>query len=166
MSNKAPSDPDCVERLRMASKTFYECGCMEQGDQFFKCAACKKADAEEAAPLAFPPQAPLDLEKPRRRWTTRNYGDITRDVSALIAEIERLREALAASRPQEPALEDAFRAGYHCRWHKDTGSYCFDPVMSPGDPDGAFAAWLAAAPRALTPPAEPADLRQRLEEKA
>ena len=23
----------------MASKTFYECGCMEQGDQFFPCAS-------------------------------------------------------------------------------------------------------------------------------
>jgi hypothetical protein len=36
----------------------------------------------------------------------------------------------------------AFQAGYHCRWHRDQGFYCFDPAMSPGDPEGAYAAWL------------------------
>jgi hypothetical protein len=33
----------------MASKIFYDCGCMEQGDQFFKCPACKAKDADSPA---------------------------------------------------------------------------------------------------------------------
>lgn len=40
--------------------------------------------------------------------------------------------------------EDAFKAGYHCQWIKSEMRYIFDPNMSPGDPDGAFKAWLAA----------------------
>jgi hypothetical protein len=39
-------------------------------------------------------------------------------------------------------IEQAFKAGYHCRWHRQQGLYCFDPAMSPGDPDGAYQAWL------------------------
>jgi hypothetical protein len=42
----------------------------------------------------------------------------------------------------ERERERAFKAGYHCRWHREQGSYCFDPTMSPGDPEGAYAAWL------------------------
>ena len=40
------------------------------------------------------------------------------------------------------AIEQAFKAGYHCQWLKDEMRYIFDPEMSPGDPDGAFRAWL------------------------
>lgn len=39
-------------------------------------------------------------------------------------------------------IEEAFKAGYHCRWHKETGKYNFDPAMAPGDPDGAYLDWL------------------------
>lgn len=49
------------------------------------------------------------------------------------------------------AIEKAFKAGYHCQWIRDFdeegafhGYYIFDPNMKPGDPDGAFAAWLAS----------------------
>jgi hypothetical protein len=54
-----------------------------------------------------------------------------------LGHLDAIAELLA---PGE-AVEAAFRAGYHCRWHKEQGAYCFDPAMSPGDPDGAFAAW-------------------------
>lgn len=40
------------------------------------------------------------------------------------------------------AREAAFKAGYHCQWHRDIGRYTFDPAMSPGDVQGAYAAWL------------------------
>lgn len=40
-------------------------------------------------------------------------------------------------------VEAAFKAGYHCSWHREQGVYCFDPAMSPGDPDSAYKAWLA-----------------------
>lgn len=39
-------------------------------------------------------------------------------------------------------IEEAFKAGYHCRWHKELGEYYFDPAMSPGDPEGAYWAWM------------------------
>lgn len=38
-------------------------------------------------------------------------------------------------------VKEAFKAGYHCRWNKQTGVYTFDPLLAPGDPDGAFEAW-------------------------
>jgi hypothetical protein len=50
--------------------------------------------------------------------------------------------AVAVVGEATPQLEAAFRAGYHCRWHRDIGRYNFDPAMAPGDPEGAFAAWL------------------------
>jgi hypothetical protein len=53
--------------------------------------------------------------------------------------------ALSAVPVPAPTAEEAFKAGYHCRWHKAQGAYCFDPAMSPGDSDGAFAAWLSQA---------------------
>jgi hypothetical protein len=68
------------------------------------------------------------------------------------------------SAPLQRLIEQAFKAGYHCRWHKDQGYYCFDPAMSPGDPDGAFRAWqytadgsavLAALSREAERPAPP-----------
>lgn len=40
------------------------------------------------------------------------------------------------------AFEEAFKAGYHCQWIRSEHRYIFDPLMSPGDPDGAFAAWI------------------------
>jgi len=43
------------------------------------------------------------------------------------------------------AVEQAFKAGYHCQWLKDEMRYVFDPQTSPGDPDGAFHAWLIHA---------------------
>lgn len=43
----------------------------------------------------------------------------------------------------ELARAEGFRAGYHCRWHKDQGAYTFDPALAPGDPEGAYAAWVA-----------------------
>ncbi len=65
---------------------------------------------------------------------------------------QSLRRAVLSDRrePQEPKpfgasveeLEQAFRGGYHCQWIKDDRRYIFDPAMSPGDPDGAFRAWL------------------------
>jgi hypothetical protein len=78
-----------------------------------------------------------------------NYG-VLPDDPELIAEIqylakenfrltERIRFNLEAAEFQR---KKAFKAGYHCRWHKDVGSYCFDPEMCPGDPDGAYKAWL------------------------
>lgn len=39
-------------------------------------------------------------------------------------------------------IEEAFLAGYHCQWNKDLRTFIFDPAMSPGDPDGAYRAWL------------------------
>lgn len=61
------------------------------------------------------------------------------------------RAGLRAPSPPAADIEQAFRAGYHCRWHKDTGTYNFDPEMSPGDPDGAYAAWRAAVVAAQEP---------------
>lgn len=52
-------------------------------------------------------------------------------------------------------IDAAFRAGYHCRWHRDVGRYCFDPAMSPGDPEGAYAAWRASLPVEPASPAKP-----------
>lgn len=42
----------------------------------------------------------------------------------------------------QDAEKAAFKAGYHCRWDRLAGEYGFDPAMAPGDPDGAYAAWL------------------------
>lgn len=48
-------------------------------------------------------------------------------------------------------IEEAFRAGYHCQWvrpvkneqgHWTGGIYIFDPLLKPGDPGGAYLAWL------------------------
>jgi hypothetical protein len=55
-----------------------------------------------------------------------------------------LRESLRSPVQWVQEVEAAFKAGYHCRWHRDTGRYNFDPAMAPGDPDGAYTAWLAA----------------------
>ncbi len=61
---------------------------------------------------------------------------------------------LKAAPPAEgPTIEQAFKAGYHCQWIRAGHRYIFDPAMKPGDPDGAFDAWLAALP---TPPRDPA----------
>jgi len=38
--------------------------------------------------------------------------------------------------------EAAFKAGYPCIWVKPEMRYIFDPLMTPGDPDGAYADWL------------------------
>jgi hypothetical protein len=38
-------------------------------------------------------------------------------------------------------LEAAFKAGYHTQWIRSENRYIFDPLMKPGDPDGAFWAW-------------------------
>jgi len=47
------------------------------------------------------------------------------------------------------AIEEAFKAGYHCQWIRDydeegcfKGYWIFDPNLRPGDPDAAFHAWL------------------------
>ena len=58
----------------------------------------------------------------------------------------------AEQRGAQRAQEAAFRAGYHCRWHKEQGAYCFDPAMSPGDPDGAYTAWLRERADQVSPP--------------
>jgi len=42
------------------------------------------------------------------------------------------------------AREEAFKAGYHCQWIRAEMRYIFDPAMKPGDPDGAYQAWLAS----------------------
>lgn len=44
------------------------------------------------------------------------------------------------------ALEKAFKAGYHCVWIRKEKRYIFDPAMKPGDPDGAYRAWVRASP--------------------
>jgi deoxycytidylate deaminase len=80
--------------------------------------------------------------------------------------IGNLLKALKSAAPAEPPSraaapqeeEAAFKAGYHCRWHRDQGSYCFDPAMSPGDPDGAYAAWLNQRAAPSDPPAPAASL--------
>lgn len=38
--------------------------------------------------------------------------------------------------------ERYFRAGYHCQWIKNERRYIFDPLMKPGDPEGAYKAFL------------------------
>jgi hypothetical protein len=43
--------------------------------------------------------------------------------------------------------ERAFKAGYHCQWVRDESRYIFDPAMKPGDPDGAYNAWLQTVAR-------------------
>jgi hypothetical protein len=76
-----------------------------------------------------------------------------------------LREALTYIRdePDPPvsqgwrAIEEAFRAGYHCQWIRAEGRYIFDPLLKPGDPDGAFATWQRTqSPERspMTPPVE------------
>lgn len=81
-----------------------------------------------------------DESQRRQQWDafTARLSD-ERDATILEA-----ADALAA-RPAVP-VGQAFKAGYHCRWHREVGAYCFDPAMSPGDPDGAYAAWLASRP--------------------
>ena len=57
--------------------------------------------------------------------------------------VKQLEAILDSYRDLERAgREEAFKAGYHCRWHNEQGFYRFDPAMSPGDPDGAYRAWL------------------------
>jgi hypothetical protein len=55
------------------------------------------------------------------------------------AEVSALSARLAAV---EREREEAFKAGYHCQWIGAEMRYIFDPAMKPGDPDGAYAAWL------------------------
>ena len=71
----------------------------------------------------------------------RHADESRRELAAAIA-------AYGATVERE-TLERAFKAGYHCRWHREQGEYCFDPAMSPGDPDGAFQAWLRAEGRTV-----------------
>ena len=73
--------------------------------------------------------------------------------------VRMLTAALDASRPQEPA----FNVGELGRWHERLEDSPKSVWVQVGYMLSDFA---AAAPRALTPPAEHADLRQRLEEKA
>lgn len=61
---------------------------------------------------------------------------------------QRAEQAEAALVVITQRQEQAFKAGYHCRWHREQGVYCFDPMMSPGDPDGAYQAWLQALAQA------------------
>lgn len=79
------------------------------------------------------------------------YIDVTNNVETTPSQlIQLLMEApLMETQPGgsalltfEPTAKEAFTAGYHCRWHKERGVYSFDPQMAPGDPDGAFRAWL------------------------
>jgi len=50
----------------------------------------------------------------------------------------------AVKQSQAPTVKEAFKAGYHCQWIRAEKRYIFDSAMTPGDPDGAFAAWRAA----------------------
>jgi hypothetical protein len=75
------------------------------------------------------------------------FGDSDYDQQTWRIVAAAFDEAIDAAAPvpcaASPAdLEKAFKAGYHCRWHRQQGLYCFDPAMSPGDPDGAYQAWL------------------------
>lgn len=55
--------------------------------------------------------------------------------------------------------ERAFRAGYHCQWSRSERRYIFDPAMTPGDPGGAYRAWLEADGVGTPgPPPAPAEL--------
>lgn len=71
---------------------------------------------------------------------------LTRELETAQARIAALERHLELFHPDgvgrcPDSIEVAFKAGYHCRWHREQGEYCFDPAMSPGDPDGAYAAW-------------------------
>jgi hypothetical protein len=55
----------------------------------------------------------------------------------------RLERQLAEAHKADERIKSAFRAGYHCTWNIDRAEFCFDPAMSPGDPDGAYEAWRA-----------------------
>jgi hypothetical protein len=48
----------------------------------------------------------------------------------------------AVSERAHKLLEEGFKAGYHCQWIRSEMRYIFDPAIKPGDPDGAFKAWL------------------------
>jgi len=52
-----------------------------------------------------------------------------------------------ASPQQTVTIEAAFRAGYHCQWIKTERRYLFDANLTPGDPDGAYWAWLVSLGR-------------------
>jgi hypothetical protein len=43
-------------------------------------------------------------------------------------------------------IRAAFVAGYHAQWIRDQQRWIFGPAMKPGDPQGAFHAWLIDAP--------------------
>lgn len=65
----------------MASKTFYECGCMEQGDQFFLCSKHKGRGVVATGPLKLEPaDSPHPTEQPIQeemidRWVGAVAGD-------------------------------------------------------------------------------------------
>ena len=106
-----------------------------------------------------PPQPPSqtlrELATRWKRYAIAADGTVFRDGCYALRECAReLEAALTAQEasPQPDLARDqverakeiaaAFKAGYHCHW---TGTeYVFDPGFKPGDPNGAFAAYLAA----------------------
>jgi hypothetical protein len=68
-------------------------------------------------------------------------ADAARYLKRASDEVTRRLQAEAQLQAQDEALEAAFRAGYHCVWTVTHG-YTFDAEHRPGDPDGAYAAWL------------------------
>lgn len=130
----------------------------------FKNARAVPADAPGAQDELY---AALEAVTTRlaERFGTDATNNLDRDVlepaQALLAAHVPSVTATADASDAQDSIEAAFKAGYHCRWHREQGAYCFDPAMSPGDPDGAFAAWqrlrgeAASAPPAGSDQSEP-----------
>jgi len=109
----------------MASKTFYDCGCMEQGDQYFRC------DQHANDPLVgnvTPPNGDAMTATAQDRETARGIAHRLNGLSGPALE-DAIAAALTAARAEErEACAKAVKQAADHRWA--VGSICHSQMLA------------------------------------
>lgn len=96
-----------------------------------------------------PPLPPEEYERLLAE-RTRQMLELEEQVEAAIKahaemrqlDLDRYQQVVGELRRAKLEIERAFKAGYHCQWIRHERRFKFDPLLKPGEPDGAFDAWL------------------------